>query len=136
MQIDDDFLAELGLETLPESQRAAFKQHVYETLELRVGEALSLGLSDAELAQFEAIIDHDLQVVTEWLDEHVPDFLADPLYAKMSSALGADAPAVVCEYAASKWLEVRRPDYRDTVRKILDDIKVEIRAHVAHILTA
>jgi len=30
------------------------------------------------------------------------------------------------EYAATKWLEVNRPDYRDVVAKTLEELKQEI----------
>lgn len=136
MQFDDGFLEELGLGELPEAQRAGFLRHVYETLELRVGEALSKGMSDGQLEEFESIIDRDAVRIVAWVDAHVPNFLDDPLYAKMSDAMGPDVEhsELICEYAATKWLEVRRPDYRDVVAAALEDMKTEIRAHAAQLL--
>lgn len=41
LKLDNNLLAELGLGSLPEDQKKAMLQHVYETLELRVGTQLA-----------------------------------------------------------------------------------------------
>ena len=61
-QLDDKFLADIGLNDLPDEQKQAFLQHIYEELELRVGTRLSDGLSDQQLEEFEKIIDRDQAV--------------------------------------------------------------------------
>ena len=48
-QLNEEFLKELGLDQLPEEQRKPFLQHIYSELELRVGERLSQGMSEAQL---------------------------------------------------------------------------------------
>ena len=70
-QLDDKFLQDLGLDQLPESQRQAFLQHIYDELELRVGTQLSEGMSDEQLEQFEAIIDKDQNVIVSWIAQYV-----------------------------------------------------------------
>jgi len=40
------------------------------------------------------------------------------------------------EYAATKWLEVNRPDYRDVVAQTLDELKQEITQGKETILTS
>ncbi len=133
--LDDSFLADVGLADLPETQRKPFLQHVYEEIELRTGTAISDGMSDAQLEEYEKIIDRDFQAIAMWIDETVPDFLNDPIYQRMSNSLACASDAeVVCEYAATKWLEVNRPDYQDVVKKILDDIADEIRRDARKIL--
>ncbi len=133
--LDDNFLADVGLADLPETQRKAFLQHVYEEIELRTGTVISDGMSDAQLEEYEKIIDRDFQAITMWIDETVPDFLNDPIYQRMSKSLADASDAeVVCEYAATKWLEVNRPDYQEIVKQILDDIADEIRRAAHKIL--
>ena len=51
-QLDDKFLQDVGLGDLPEDQKAAFLQHIYEELELRVGTKLSEGLNEQQLGEF------------------------------------------------------------------------------------
>ncbi len=89
-QLDDKFLQDLGLDQLPDEQKQAFLQHIYEELELRVGTKLSDGLSDAQLEEFEAIIDRKDQVITEWLNKFVPNYHTDEAFARLQEATKAD----------------------------------------------
>lgn len=127
-QLDDKFLADIGLDTLPEEQKQAFLQHIYEELELRVGTRLSDGLSDAQLAEFEKIIDRDQATIDGWVAAHVPDYLNDEVFKRMQAALKLEPtdPTLRAEFVATKWLEVNRPDYRDVVKAVLDELKGEI----------
>ena len=58
-QLDDKFLEEIGLNSLPEEQKKPFLQHIYDELELRVGTKLSDGMTDEQLEEFESIIAKD-----------------------------------------------------------------------------
>lgn len=130
-QLDDKFLADIGLSDLPEDQKQAFLQHIYEELELRVGTKLSDGLSDQQLEEFEKIIDRDQATIDSWLAAHVQDYTADQVFQRMQQALKLDPadPTLKAEYTATKWLEVNRPDYRDVVKQVLDELKAEIIAN-------
>jgi len=127
-QLDDQFLQDIGLADLPEEQRKPFLQHVYDQLEYRVGVRLSEGMSDAQLEEFEAIIDRKPEVIDAWVAQYSPDFVNDELYAKIQTASGLPAgdSRIKAEYAATKWLEVNRPDYRDVVAATLSELKQEI----------
>jgi len=127
-QLDDQFLTDIGLADLPEEQRKPFLQHVYDQLEYRVGVRLSEGMTDAQLEEFEAIIDRKEDVVNNWIQTYAPAYAAEEVFAKIqqASGLAADNPALKAEYAATKWLEVNRPDYRDVVAKTLEELKTEI----------
>lgn len=73
--LDDDFLQSLGLGGLPDDQKQAFLQHLYEELELRVGTRLSEGMSDDQLAEFEKLIDsNDEQGALAWLEQNRPNY--------------------------------------------------------------
>lgn len=127
-QLDDNFLKDLGLEQLPEEQKRAFLQHIYEELELRVGTKLSDGLSDQQLDEFEGIIDRKEDAVAQWLTANAPNYQADEVFTRLqqSTGLAADDLRLKAEYAATKWLEVNRPDYRAVVAQVLDELKSEI----------
>lgn len=128
-QLDDNFLKDLGLENLPDEQKKAFLQHIYEELELRVGTRLAEGLSDAQLAEFEALIERDADKVGTWLQQNVPDYQSRPDFLKIQEQVqgqNVDPVAVLSEYAATKWLETNRPDYRDVVASVLGELKQEI----------
>ena len=130
-QLNDEFLKELGLDQLPEEQRKPFLQHIYSELELRVGERLSQGMSDAQLEEFSGIIDKRPGAVDDFLARHVPNLMQDPMFQRLVQVSGVpmDDPRLRDEFAATKWLEVNRPDYRDVVAAVLDELKREIVAN-------
>lgn len=127
-QLDEKFLQDLGLDQMPEEQKQAFLKHIYEELEIRVGTKLSEGLSDEQLDEFEGIIDRKEDAVTAWLAAHAPNYQADEVFVRLqqSTGLGADDSRLKAEFAATKWLEVNRPDYRNVVAQVLDELKQEI----------
>ena len=127
-RLDDQFLKDIGLDGLPEEQKKPFLQHIYSELELRVGTRLSDGLSDAQLEEFEKIIDRDQEKIQSWLAEHAPNYAQEEAFAKLQQAtqLEANDPRLVSEYTATKWLEVNRPDHRQVVAEVLEDLKREI----------
>ena len=137
-QLDDKFLQDLGLDQLPEAQRQAFLQHIYDELELRVGTQLSEGMSDEQLEQFEAIIDKNQGVIENWIAQYAPDYHNDPAFARLQQATGLDAndQNLRDEFVATKWLEVNRPDYREVVKRVLDELKQEIMGNRDAILGA
>lgn len=127
-RLDDQFLKDIGLDGLPEEQKKPFLQHIYSELELRVGTRLSDGLSDAQLEEFEQIIDRKQDKIDSWLAEHAPTYNQDQAFQKLQQAtqLPANDQRLIAEYTATKWLEVNRPDYRDVVAAVLEELKQEI----------
>lgn len=127
-QLDEKFLQDIGLNELPEEQKKPFLQHVYDELEMRVGTQLSDGMSDEQLSEFESIIDRKDDVITDWLSRNVPEYQNDNVFLQLrdSSKLNSDDPILRAEYAATKWLEINRPDYRQVVAEVLDNLRKEI----------
>lgn len=127
-QLDDKFLEDIGLGGLPEDQKKPFLQLTYDRLEYQVGIRLSEGMSDDQLEEFESIIDRKPDVITNWLAVNAPAYQEDQVFVKLqqASGLAAGDEGLRAEYAATKWLEVNRPDYRDVVARTLDEIKAEI----------
>ena len=130
-RLDDQFLKDIGLDSLPEEQKKPFFQPIYSELELRVGTRLSDGLSDAQLAEFEEIIDRKEDKIRDWLAQHTPNYAQEEGFTKLQQATNLPATDVrlVAEYTATKWLEVNRPDYRDVVAAVLEELKAEITAN-------
>lgn len=130
-QLDDKFLQDLGLADMPDDQKQAFLQTIYEELELRVGVKLSEGLSEAQMGEFEAFINRDEERVTAWFAANLPKYQSLDDYQKFKTGAPSDAPAiaVLSEYGSLKWLEMNRPDYRDVVAAELEAIKKEIIAN-------
>ncbi len=135
-QLDDKFLEDLGLDKLPGEERKAFLEHIYSELELRVGTKLSDGLDDTQLEEFEKIIDRNVDAVDVWLSQFAPNYQQDEAFVKLKDAtkLEDDDPSLKSEFAATKWLEVNRPDYRAVVAQVLAELKQEIMSNRETIL--
>ncbi len=129
-QLDEKFLEEIGLNELPEEQKKPFLQHIYDELELRVGTKLSDGMTDEQLSEFESIIDRKDNIVVAWLKKFAPDYKNDSGFSQLQKATGLneDDSTLRAEYAATKWLEVNRPDYRNVVSEVLEGLKKEVIA--------
>ena len=96
MEFDEKFLQEMGLSAMPEQERQDFLNYVQEELEVRIGERISKGLTEAQLNEFDAITD---------------------------------------QAEATAWLEKNRPDYREIVMRTIEEMKAEIRANHAKLVT-
>lgn len=135
-QLDEKFLQDIGLNELPEDQKKPFLQHIYDELELRVGTKLSDGMSDTQLEEFEAIIDRKDDVVIAWLNKYVPNCHNEAGFMQLQQATQLDIndPALRSEYAATKWLEINRPDYKSVVAQVLEELKQEVITNRSAIL--
>lgn len=71
MEIDENFLKEVGLLAMPEAQRKAFLDYVEEELEVRVGRKISEGISEEKLREFEMASKKE---ALRWLEENKPNF--------------------------------------------------------------
>lgn len=71
-----DRLVSMGCESVPvELVVRAWRETLYPELESRVGARLSIGLSDAQLDEFEALVDADNEDgASQWLTDHVPHY--------------------------------------------------------------
>ncbi len=78
LKLDNNLLQELGLGGLPEEQKKAMLQHIYETLELRVGTQLANQMTDKQLEEFERFIDaggdQNQAQALQWLESNLPNY--------------------------------------------------------------
>jgi len=78
LKLDNNLLDELGLGSLPEDQKQAMLQHIYDTLELRVGTNLANQMTDRQLEEFEKFIDDggdaNQAQALQWLETNLPNY--------------------------------------------------------------
>lgn len=108
-KLDDNLLRELGLGDLPAAEKNRMLQHIYETLEMRVGMTLAQQMSEAQLSEFETFIDsNDEAGALKWLETNFPNYkqvVADEL-EKLKTEIKAAAPQIV---AASQQQPMQQP---------------------------
>ena len=97
-KIDDKFLESLGLGSLPAAEKEAMKAHIYETLEMRVGMTLASQMTDAQLDEFEGLMNKDdEQGALKWLETNFPNYrqvVATEL-DKLREEVKASAPQIL-----------------------------------------
>lgn len=103
-KLDNNFLKELGLDSLPSAEKNKMLAHIYETLEMRVGIKLASKMTDAQLDEFESFINkNDQKGALHWLETNFPnykDVVADELN-KLKKEVKASAPVILEEIAKS-----------------------------------
>ena len=101
-KLDNNFLKELGLDSLPPDEKNKMLAQIYETLEMRVGVRLASGMSDAQLDEFEGYINkNDEAGALKWLETNFPnykDVVAEELN-KLKEEVKASAPQILAEVA-------------------------------------
>lgn len=98
IKLDNQFLEDIGLGSLPEAEKKEMLRHIYEQLELRVGTRLASGMTDAQLDEFESLINsQDEAGALKWLETNFPnykDVVADEL-DKLKAEVKASAPQIL-----------------------------------------
>lgn len=101
-KLDNNFLEELGLGALPEQDKSAMLNHIYETLEMRVGMKLAEQMTNEQLDEFEGFIDrNDEPGALKWLETNFPNYkqvVADEL-EKLKAEVKASAPQILAASA-------------------------------------
>ena len=72
MEFDKKILQELGVVFEDESDYKDFIDIVQEELEVRIGERISSGKTERELAEFDAC--HNPDEVSRWLEKNAPNY--------------------------------------------------------------
>jgi predicted RNA-binding Zn ribbon-like protein len=97
-KLDDNFLQELGLGTLPPEEKKAMLNHIYETLEMRVGMKLAEKMTNEQLDEFEEFIKrNDEAGALKWLETNFPNYkqvVADELET-LKTEIKAAAPQIL-----------------------------------------
>lgn len=97
-KLDDNLLKELGLIGLPTDEKTKMFNHIYETLEMRVGIKLADQMTNEQLTEFESYIDkNDEAGALKWLETNFPNYkqvVADEL-EKLKNEIKEVAPQIM-----------------------------------------
>ena len=105
LKLDNNLLQELGLGSLPEDQKRAMLQHIYETLELRVGTNLANQMTDQQLEEFEKFIDEggdaNQAEALKWLETNLPNYkqVVNDVFEALKVEIKQMAPQLVAASA-------------------------------------
>ncbi|PID31179.1 hypothetical protein CSA80_03975 [Candidatus Saccharibacteria bacterium] len=120
LKLDNNLLAELGLGDLPEDQKKAMLQHIYETLERNVGIQLANQMSDKQLEEFERFIeaggDQDQAQALRWLETNLPNYkqVVNEVFEALKTEIKSMAPQLLAS-APSQASTAQSPAAAQTV---------------------
>ncbi len=136
MKFDENFLIEVGLQALPENQKGEFLAQAQAELEKRVGEKICEGMSDERLLEFKRLMDNDQGEIRKMVFDLKTDFREDLVYQKILKKHNVTEGnwAILAEYLSVKWIQKYRPDHRQIVEEMAEQLKAEIRAQAPAIL--
>jgi len=128
-ELDKEFLEGLGVDDMPEVEMKAFLSHLQEEMEVRVGERMSEGMSEAQIEEFEKVIDGDVETIGQIL-AGAGDYKSDVDYMKLQNSTGfaEGSPELDGEYASLAWLRKNCPQYTEIVTDVITELKEEIKA--------
>ena len=101
LKLDNDLLQQVGLGGLPEEQKKAMLQHIYDQLELRVGTELANQMTDAQLTEFEQFIDaggdNNQPEALKWLETNLPNYkqVVQQVFEQLKAEITQLAPQII-----------------------------------------
>ncbi|MFI5270805.1 MAG: DUF5663 domain-containing protein [Candidatus Saccharimonadales bacterium] len=98
LKIDNTLLQEVGLGSLPDSEKNSFLKHIYETLEMRVGVRLADQMSNQQLDEFEQYFEaKDDAGAFKWLETNFPNYkeIVQEEFDKLKAEITQTAPQVL-----------------------------------------
>ncbi|HEY1645508.1 MAG TPA: DUF5663 domain-containing protein [Candidatus Saccharimonadales bacterium] len=98
IQINDALLQEIGLGSLPQEERRGLLNHIYETLELRVGMRLADQMTNEQLDEFEKYFEaRDDKGAFNWLETNFPNYkeIVQQEFDKLKGEVAQSAPQIL-----------------------------------------
>ncbi len=98
IQINDALLNEIGLGALPQEERRGLLNHIYETLELRVGMRLADQMTNEQLDEFEKYFEaRDDKGAFSWLETNFPNYkdIVQQEFDKLKAEVAQSAPQIL-----------------------------------------
>ena len=98
LKIDDNLLQQIGLGALPVEEKRNLLNHIYETLEMRVGMRLADQMSNEQLDEFEQYFEaKDDAGAFKWLESNFPNYkdIVNEEFEKLRGEVSQNAPHIL-----------------------------------------
>ncbi|HEY4964723.1 MAG TPA: DUF5663 domain-containing protein [Candidatus Saccharimonadales bacterium] len=111
IQINDNLLQEIGLGALPQAERRSLLNHIYETLELRVGMRLADQMTNEQLDEFERYFEaKDDKGAFAWLESNFPNYkeIVQQEFDKLRAEVAQSAPQILSAASQAPQAQVQQ----------------------------
>jgi len=123
-RFDDRFLQSVGLSEMSDDQKETFLDYAQEQFEIKVGEAISSVMNEAQLEEFDKITDADPAIVQGWLARYA-NYEEDVEYRNILKR-SADEEEAKLSFVTKKWLDVNCPSYDKMIEETMVSLQKEI----------
>lgn len=126
-KFDDRFLEQVGLSGMPEDQKQSFLQFAQDQFETMLGEKMTENMNDAQIDEFEKIIDGEQEAVNGVLSQF-GDYHQDEVFQELleNSGEAGETPEILNAFVTIKWLDKNCPNYSQIVEDSLKDLQSRI----------
>lgn len=115
-------IEELGIQHLSSSEQEELVSEYY----VRLGEAMSVGRTEAQLNEFQAIIDGNQHVIDAWLEQHRPGYEDEDAYKLFLDTATRNNPEGVQPdkmYASAAWIQENIPNIAELMQQVTQEVK-------------
>lgn len=132
---DIDWLRSLGYSQLSEEDAQSLLDTIHEELQVRVGARLSESVTHAQLVEFHKLRSGDVSFATHWVEREGIDPKKDETYRIMTENVQDcdEMRSRFCDWAATKWIEVSCPDYREVIAQCREQLEAELRDNASRV---
>jgi hypothetical protein len=105
LKLDNTLLQELGLGSLPDSEKQLLLRQIYERLEMNVGMRLADQMSNEQLDAFEKFVDaNDDKGAFQWLETNFPNYkdVVNEEFEKLKNEIRSVAPQILASVQAQQ----------------------------------
>ncbi|NCS83112.1 hypothetical protein GW746_01720, partial [Candidatus Saccharibacteria bacterium] len=106
----------------------AEQEEIITEAQRRLGEAISEGLSEQQLTEYQAIIDADQAVIDAWLEQNMPDYKETPLYQEAEAGFADDPDHTPGDkiVASAGWVQQNVPNLEEATKKTIEEYAQEL----------
>jgi hypothetical protein len=123
MSQDEYIIERLGAGTLSEQ----LQSDILDEVRVLIGKAISEGLTEQQMNEYQAIIDDHEIAIDLWLKQYAPQYKESAVYQQFVEGFEADPEHNRPEklFANLAWVELNVPNVKEITNKVIDDFKAQ-----------
>jgi len=123
-EINDDFLKDIGIFTMPEPARGTLVGNIEKMIQNKINIRLAEDLSDEKVDEIERI-STSLDDAKWWLGENLPRYEGTKEYELFKQQVTDGDPIML--FAQTKWLQMNVPNFAIVLQETMDETREELK---------
>lgn len=123
-ELNEDFLTEIGIATMPEPARSTLVANIQKMVQDRVNIRIADELTDEKVDELERI-STSLDDAKWWLGENMPRYEGSVEFEQFRQQVTDSDPITL--FAQTKWIQMNIPNFAAVLQETLDQVKDELK---------